>query len=109
MKPEEEALVDPDELPELADLDEEAARAELPGTATDRDEAVDEQAQGHNLTADDAPDGVGEIDEMAQAAGLPPDNDEPFRGIDAVDRRDGHRWELDPRSAEDIAEREATD
>jgi hypothetical protein len=109
VKPDEEALVDPDKLPDESELAEEAQPAELPATPTDRDEEVDAQAQGHNLTADDAPDGIGEIDEMGQAAGLAPDNDKPFRGIDAVERRDGHRWELDPRSAEDIAEREATD
>ncbi len=65
------------------------------------DEALDDAAQGVSETADDAPEGSGEVDAIGDAAGLPDDDGKPFRGIDAVDARDEHRWELDPDSKED--------
>lgn len=65
----------------------------------DADEALDEAAQGHGVTADDAP-GTDEIDAMGRAAGLKPAEGKPFVGIEAIEGRDEHRWELDPRSAE---------
>lgn len=74
------------------------------GEDDDPDEALDEAAQGQGATSDAAVDGTeetGEIDAMGAAAGLVVRDDRPFRGIDEVERRDDHRWELDPASAED--------
>ena len=67
---------------------------------TNRDEALDEAAQGMTGTSDETADGTGEIDAIGHAAGLLVRDDKPFRGIDEVERRDDHRWELDPASAE---------
>ena len=66
----------------------------------DQDEALDDAAQGVSETSDEAPDGTGEIDAIGHAAGLVSRDDKPFRGIDEVERRDQHRWELDPASAD---------
>ena len=66
----------------------------------DADEALDDAAQGVTGTSDETADGSGEIDAIGHAAGLVVNDDKPFRGIDEVDRRDEHRWELDPRSSD---------
>lgn len=66
----------------------------------DEDEKLGEAAQGIGATAEDSPEGTGEVDEIGRAAGLNVRDDEPFRG-DEVDRRDNHRWELDPRSKQE--------
>jgi hypothetical protein len=65
------------------------------------DELLDDAAQGASGTSDETSDGTGEIDAIGHAAGLVVRDDKPFRGIDEVERRDGHRWELDPGSADD--------
>ena len=75
-----------------------------PDTETDADEKLDVAAQGESGTSDETGDGSGEIDAIGKAAGLVVRDDRPFRGIEEVDRRDGHRWELDPASAEDAAD-----
>ena len=67
---------------------------------TNRDEALDEAAQGMTGTSDETADGTGEIDAIGHAAGLVVRDDRPLRGVDEVERRDDHRWELDPASAE---------
>ncbi len=77
----------------------------VPDTDTDADEKLDVAAQGASGTSDATGDGSGEIDAIGKAAGLVVRDDRPFRGIEEVDRRDGHRWELDPASAEDAADR----
>jgi Family of unknown function (DUF6335) len=71
------------------------------------DEALDEAARGESGTSDATADEPGEIDAIGQAAGLLLVDGEPFTGLAAVDRRDAHRWELDPESADD--ERPETD
>ena len=69
-------------------------------TETDPDEALSDAAQGQNINADDVEeDGASEIDAIGRAAGLKPGSKKPFTGIEEVDRRDQHRWELDPASA----------
>ena len=78
-------------LPELLDT---------PGEAPS-DEDLDEVARGENVTSDESAVGTGEIDKIGHAAGLVVRDDKPFRGIDQVERRDEHRWELDPASKED--------
>lgn len=77
--------------------------AELPEppAVAGSDELLDEVAQGHNLTSDESPVGTSEIDEIGEAAGLVVRDGKPIRGVDEVEHRDEHRWELDPASAED--------
>lgn len=110
MNPEDEArIVDPDRLPEEEDLESEdpddPSVTAMPSPATEND-ALDDRAHGRTLTADDAEDGIGEVDAMGKAAGLPRDGDQPFtKVIEAVERRDDKRWELDPRSSEDYPDR----
>jgi len=75
-------------------------------TGEDDDETLDDAAQGVSVTSDataDSTDETGEIDAIGRAAGLVVRDDRPFRGIDEVERRDAHRWELDPASAEDAS------
>jgi hypothetical protein len=90
-----ESLEQSMEVGEAKDPDEALGEADPPA------EALDEAAQGRGVTSDEASKGTGEIDAMGSAAGLVVRDDKPFRGIDEVERRDDHRWELDPASAED--------
>jgi hypothetical protein len=73
--------------------------------ASDVDEELDKAALGETGTSDAIEDGTGEVDAIGKAAGMVVRDDKPFRGIDEVERRDGHRWELDPESADDGCER----
>ena len=68
---------------------------------SDPDEKLDKAAQGQSGTSDATGAGTGEIDAIGQAAGLVVRDGRPFHGIDEVDRRDEHRWENDPISADD--------
>ena len=68
---------------------------------SDPDEKLDKAAQGESGTSDATGDGTGEIDAIGHAAGLVVRDDRPFRGVEEVDRRDEHRWENDPASADD--------
>ena len=72
---------------------------------SDVDEQLDRTAQGEEGTSDATRSGTGEIDEIGKAAGLVQRDDKPFRGIDEVERRDVHRWEVDPESADDGCDR----
>ncbi|MBI1765188.1 MAG: hypothetical protein HYR56_27565 [Acidobacteria bacterium] len=45
------------------------------------------------------------VDELGAGAGLMFDDNESLRSLDKVKERDRHRWELDPASSEDYAER----
>ena len=72
------------------------------------DEALQAASLGFGPTSDDASviedDGSDEINAMGEAAGIPIiDDEEPLGGGDEMARRDAHRWELDPASAEDAA------
>jgi hypothetical protein len=104
-----EDALEPAALPEQVSDDDEALDDEaLDEKALDDegldDEALDDAAQGVSVTSDATADGTdetGEIDAIGRAAGLVVRDDKPFRGIDEVERRDEHRWELDPASAED--------
>ncbi len=76
--------------------------------ATPVDEALDAAAQGVSPTSDDggrlAEDEIArqrETDVIGMAAGLTLPDGEPLGGPDEIERRDAHRRELDPRSAED--------
>lgn len=108
----EERIVDPDKLPLPEELDREGdddvddpSKTARPASAAEGD-ALDDKAHGRSLTSDEMPDGLGEIDQMARAAGLPKDKGQPIDEIvEAVEHRDDKRWELDPRSSEDYPER----
>ena len=77
-------------------------------TGADVDEALDAAAQGVTPTSDDggglAEDEAGrdrEVDVIGKAAGIAIPDGEALGGPDEIERRDAHRWELDPSSAED--------
>lgn len=46
------------------------------------------------------------VDELGRAVGLTYEDNEPLRGEEKIERRDVERWELNPASAEDFAERQ---
>lgn len=76
-----------------------------PKKVFDHDEALAETAKGH-LTGEEAlDDEASEIDAMARAAGLPTSDASVATPAEAVEKRDQHRYELDPDSAEDRDER----
>jgi hypothetical protein len=82
--------------------------ADAPDRTEDADEVLDEAARGESGTSDATADDSDEIDAIGQAAGLSVADGEPFTALVAeVDRRDAHRWELDPESADE--ERPETD
>jgi hypothetical protein len=79
--------------PELAGGDVDAAAAET-GTG--------EEAVGGSTPTPDQD----VVEEIGRAAGLTYQDDEPLRSAqEKVERRDDDRWELNPASAEDFAER----
>jgi uncharacterized protein DUF6335 len=79
-------------------------------TGPEADEALHDAAQGVAPTsdepADDGDEGTTEIDAIGEAAGIPSREGKPLGGPDKIARRDAHRWELDPASAEDADTRE---
>lgn len=46
------------------------------------------------------------VDEIGDEVGMRLEENEPFRPVEKVAQRDEQRWELDPASSEDFAERE---
>lgn len=81
------------------DLDLDVSEADASeADASEADEVLDDTAQGHGLTSDEVAVGTGEVDAIGRAAGLIVPDGQPFRGISEVERRDRHRWELDPLS-----------
>lgn len=86
-----------------------AATAEIDAAQVDAaqdeallDEALDEAARGASLETDETDDGTSETDAIGNAAGLVIRDDKSFRGIEEVERRDQHRWELDPASRSEL-------
>ncbi len=72
------------------------------------DDALDAAAQGFAPTSDDVAAATEddaererEIDVIGMAAGISIPDGKPLGGPDEIERRDAHRWELDPSSAED--------
>ena len=45
------------------------------------------------------------VDDIGRALGVEYQDNEELRGVDKLDQRDKHRWELDPASSEDYRER----
>jgi Family of unknown function (DUF6335) len=74
--------------------------AELP-----TDEALAETAKGHFTSDESLDEEASEIDAMARAAGLPTGDASVTTPAEAVEKRDQHRFELDPDSAADRDER----
>jgi len=73
--------------------------------AGDVDTAVDpmvgdESPGGDNPTPDQSV-----VEEIGKAEGLTYEDDEPLRPTEKIEARDRDRWELDPASSEDYAER----
>lgn len=75
------------------------------------DHALDAAAQGMGPTSDDAEaleydsSDETETDAIGRAAGIHAPRNKPLGGSDEVGGRDAHRWELDPKSADDAASR----
>jgi hypothetical protein len=46
------------------------------------------------------------VDDIGKALGLEYQDNEELQGVNKVDKRDKHRWELDPASAEDYRDRQ---
>ncbi len=78
-----------------------------PRQAAEVDEALAAAAHGVAPTSDDGGDLADEeagrereIDVIGKAAGISIPDGKPLGGPDEIERRDAHRWELDPSSAE---------
>jgi hypothetical protein len=61
----------------------------------------DEAPGGDNPTPDQD-----SVDDIGKAVGVQYDDNEELKGADKVAKRDAHRWELDPASAEDWEDRD---
>jgi hypothetical protein len=46
------------------------------------------------------------VDDIGRALGLEYQDNEELQGVNKVDKRDKHRWELDPASSEDYKDRQ---
>ena len=72
---------------------------------------VDVDAQDAYFTGEEAPGGDNPtpdqdvVDEIGKAIGLEYQDDEELKSGDKLEKRDKHRWELDPASSEDYKER----
>ena len=75
--------------------------------SADADEALDDAAQGTAPTVEpsDADETLREVDAIGAAAGVSVSDRTPLGGEDPIAKRDAHRWELDPASAEDAKDR----
>jgi uncharacterized protein DUF6335 len=72
---------------------------------------VDANWEQAYFTGDEAPGGDNPtpdqdvVEDIGKAVGLEYEDNEELKSTEKVDRRDKHRWELDPASAEDYKER----
>jgi uncharacterized protein DUF6335 len=116
-------LADPGTIPSSLDLDRRssAARSGRAGMLRSRKEHgsmnavtvgdVDVDAQDAYFTGEEAPGGDNPtpgsdvVDDIGTALGVHYDNAEELKSVEKVEKRDKHRWELDPASAEDFKER----
>ena len=95
----------PDFLDAAADDDDNDELVPTAAPELEDDDEVAEIARGH-FTEDEADDAKGsEIDAMGRAAGVPPNDGKIASVVEAVERRDDRRYELDPESADDGVER----
>lgn len=72
---------------------------------------VDADWQNAYSSGDEAPGGDNPtpdqdiVDEIGRSLGVEYEDDEELKGAEKLERRDKHRWELDPASSEDYKER----
>jgi hypothetical protein len=72
---------------------------------------LDADWQSAYNTGDEAPGGdmptpdQAVVQDIGTAMGVEYNDDEELKGVDKIEQRDRHRWELDPASAEDYRER----
>jgi hypothetical protein len=72
---------------------------------------VDANWESAYNTGDEAPGGdmptpdQGVVEEIGTALGVQYADDEELKGVDKIEQRDRHRWELDPASSEDYQDR----
>lgn len=69
--------------------------------AWEQADSVGEEAVGGTVATPDQ----SVVEELGEAVGLVMDDRTDLRTIDIMEERDDHRWELDPTSSEDYAER----
>lgn len=112
-------------IPSSLDLDRSASavrtgRAELTEALHEHTETspaltggdVDADWQNAASSGEEAPGGDNptpdqqRVDDIGKALGLEYQDNEELQGVNKVDARDKHRWELDPASAEDYRERQ---
>jgi hypothetical protein len=68
---------------------------------------VDADWESAYSVGDEAPGGDQDIvDDIGRAVGVEYEDNEELKGADKVAKRDKHRWELDPASAEDYNDRD---
>jgi hypothetical protein len=118
-----EAYVDP----EVAELFDEEQRKQNPEMrqqelgAESPEQPLDEDLQAGDVDVDmmdaafvgeEAPGGgnptpdMSVVDDLGKAVGLEYQDEEPLRVAEKLEKRDRHRWELDPASSEDFQERQ---
>jgi hypothetical protein len=78
----------------------EVAAGDLDADATDADTVGEEAVGGQNPTPDQAV-----VEDLGRSVGLTYDDAEPLGGTEKLERRDRHRWELNPASSEDFRDR----
>jgi hypothetical protein len=72
---------------------------------------VDADWESAYSTGDEAPGGdmptpdQAVVEEIGTAMGVEYNDDEELKGVDKIEERDRHRWELDPASSEDYRDR----
>jgi hypothetical protein len=72
---------------------------------------VDADWEGAYATGEEAPGGDNPtpdqdvVEEIGRALGVEYDDAEELKGADKIEKRDRHRWEFDPASAEDYKDR----
>jgi hypothetical protein len=81
----------------------------MPSSITGGD--VDVDLETAYFTGDEAPGGDNPtpdqevVDDIGKALGVTYNDNEELEGADKVEKRDKHRWEMDPASSEDYKER----
>ena len=88
-----------------------SSRKDLGGMNSVTSGDVDVDAEDAYFTGEEAPGGDNPtpdsdvVDDIGRALGVPYGDDEELKSVEKVEKRDKHRWELDPASAEDFKER----
>jgi len=73
----------------------------------DLDAAWDRADEGEETVGGSAPTPDQDVvEELGKAVGITYEDNEPLKGAEKVEKRDRRRWDLDPASSEDYAERQ---